>query len=126
MVTVPKFIALGVTLRVPLEEVALPVSETDTDGSEALEASVRLALLVPVAVGAKTIDKPALAPEANVYGKLKPLTEYPLPFTVAPEIVRLDPPVLETVSIWVWLLPRVTLPKFRLGGAVRYPGLALL
>ena len=75
MVTLPKFSALGATLRVPLEEVPLPVSETDTDGSEALEASVRVALLAPVAVGAKAIDKPALAPGANVYGKVKPLTE---------------------------------------------------
>jgi hypothetical protein len=47
MATLPKFIALGATLRVPLEVVPLPVSEMDTDGSEALEASVSVALLVP-------------------------------------------------------------------------------
>ena len=73
--TLPKFIALGATLRVPLELVPLPVSAMDTDGSDALEASVRIALLVPVVVGVNTTDNPALAHAGRVYGQLKPLTE---------------------------------------------------
>ena len=101
IVTLPKFIALGATVRVPFELVPLPVSEMETEGSEALEARMSVALLVPTVVGANTTDKPALAPGAIVYGNVKPLTEYPVPFRFAPEIVRLDPPVLERVSTCV-------------------------
>ena len=46
----------------------------------------------------------------------------PLPPIVAAEIVKLNPPVLDSVSACVWLLPRGTLPKLMLEGAVRYPG----
>lgn len=46
----------------------------------------------------------------------------PLPPTVTAEIVRLDPPVFDTVSACVWLLPTGMLPRFILEGALRYPG----
>ena len=75
IVTLPKFIALGATLSVPLELVPLPVNDTDSEGSEALEASVSIALLAPVVVGAKATDKPALAPAAKVYGNVNPPRE---------------------------------------------------
>lgn len=42
-----------------------------------------------------------------------------MPFTVAPEIVKLDPPELDRLSVWVWLPPTTTLPRFMLAGAVR-------
>jgi hypothetical protein len=48
-----------------------------------------------------------------------PVTLKPVPLTVAPEIVRLDPPELDTVRACVWLLPSVTLPRFKLEGAVK-------
>jgi len=67
IVTLPKFIALGATVRAPFELVPLPVSEMETEGSEALEARMSVALLVPTVVGANTTDKPALAPGAIVH-----------------------------------------------------------
>lgn len=45
----------------------------------------------------------------------------PLPVTLAADMVRLDPPVLETVSVLLWLLPTGTLPRFKLDGAPRCP-----
>jgi hypothetical protein len=65
-VTVPKLMDPGVTPSVPLEFVALPVRYTATEGSEALEARVRVALSVPAAVGAKVIHRPALLSAARV------------------------------------------------------------
>jgi len=38
---------------------------------------------------------------------------------VAFEIVRVDPPVFETVRLWLWLLPTVTDPKLMLPGALK-------
>jgi hypothetical protein len=79
----------------------VPVRETMTDGSEALELRDSVALSMPVVEGVKITDKVALPPAASVYGKLKPLTLKPLPVKVALEIVRLDPPELERVSACV-------------------------
>ena len=45
----------------------------------------------------------------------------PLPFTVAEEMVRLDPPVFERVNGWVWLLPTITEPRFMLDGTLKKP-----
>lgn len=75
MVTLPKSIEAGVSLSVPFALVPLPVREIDTAGSEALEERVSVALRVPVVAGANATDNAALLPAANVYGKLKPLTE---------------------------------------------------
>ena len=118
-VTLPKLIDPGVTPNVPLTLVPLPVKETPTDGSDALEASESVALLVPLAEGAKVTERLALPPAGKVWGKVRPLALNPLPLTVAPEIVRLDPPELEMVRACVWLLPTATLPRFILPGAVR-------
>ena len=65
-VTVPKLIDPGVTPRVPLRLVAVPVKDTATDGSDALEASESVALLVPLVEGAKVTDRLALAPAGSV------------------------------------------------------------
>ena len=42
--------------------------------------------------------------------------------TVAAEIVRFDPPVFESVSARLRLVPTGTLPRFMLEGTPRYPG----
>ena len=74
-VMLPKLIAAGATPRVPLLTVApLPVSATATDGLEALEAILRVALIVPDVVGVNATDKFALAPAAKLYGHAIPLT----------------------------------------------------
>ena len=62
MVILPKFIEDGLTARLPAEVVPLPVSETATDGSEASELSMRVALLVPLLAGANVTDKLTLLP----------------------------------------------------------------
>ena len=36
-------------------------------------------------------------------------------------MVRLAPPVFDTMMLWLWLLPIITVPRFRLAGALRYP-----
>lgn len=51
------------------------------------------------------------------------MTLKPAPVTLAAEILTLDPPVFDTVSVCVWLPPTVTVPRFMLlGAAVRVPG----
>ena len=67
MVTLPKLMDPGVTPRVPLEVVVpLPVRETPTEGSDALELRERVALSVPVVEGAKVTDRLALPPAGRV------------------------------------------------------------
>lgn len=39
--------------------------------------------------------------------------------TVTPEMLMLDPPVLEIVRVFIWVLPTSTLPKLKLEGALR-------
>jgi hypothetical protein len=99
MVTVPKLMAPGVTPSVPLVDVAVPVSDTVTAGSDAFDAIARLAAFVPEVVGANVTATFVLVPAASEYGSAIPLTVKPLPVTLAAEMVRFVPPVLETVSI---------------------------
>ena len=65
MVTLLKFIEPGVTPSVPLVAVAVPLSETATDGSEAFEAIERLAVSVPELVGENFTARLALEPAAK-------------------------------------------------------------
>ncbi len=121
MVMLPKFIAPGVTPSVPVVVVALPLKATATDESVAFDPMARLAVSVPEVVGEKVTDRFALTPGAREKGSVGPATVKLLPVTLADEIVRLDPPVFETVSAWLWLLPTETFPKFRLAEVLRYP-----
>lgn len=66
IVTVPKLMDPGATPSVPLEVVAVPVRDTAIEGSEAFEAKVRVAVLVPATAGAKVTDKVALLPAVRV------------------------------------------------------------
>ncbi len=80
-------------------------------------------LTKPLAAGLKVTVNDVLCPAVNVKGKARPLKLYPDPVAVAPEIVRLDPPVLVSVSDKLELLPIWTLPKARLVGlADNVPG----
>jgi hypothetical protein len=65
-VTFPKDMEPGVTPSVPLDVVPLPVRETMTVGSEALEVSVSDAFSVPETTGEKITVKFALLPEAKL------------------------------------------------------------
>jgi len=110
----------GVTPNVPLDVVPLPVRGTATEGSDALELRERVALAVPVVDGANVTERLVLAPAAKLYGNVRPLTLKPVPLTVALEMVRLDPPELDKLRSFVWLLPIVTVPRLMLEGAVKY------
>jgi hypothetical protein len=64
-----------------------------------------LPLAAPLAVGEKSTVKDVLWPEVNVTGKDSPLRLNPVPVAAAAEMVRLDPPVLVSVSDKLVLLP---------------------
>jgi hypothetical protein len=64
-----------------------------------------LPLAAPLAVGLKTTVNVVLWPADNVKGKASPLKLNPVPLAVAAETVRLDPPVLVSVSDKLVLLP---------------------
>jgi hypothetical protein len=119
IVTLPKLMVPGVMPNVPLEVVPLPVKDTPTDGSDALELRESVALAVPVVDGVKVTERLVLPPAAKVYGKVRPLTLKAVSLTVALEMVRLDPPELDKLSSFVWLLPTVTVPRFMLEGTVK-------
>jgi hypothetical protein len=66
-VMLPKVIAAGATARLPLlTAVPLPVRAIATEGLDALEATFRVALLVPALAGVNAIDKFALLPAAKL------------------------------------------------------------
>lgn len=103
-----------------------PERATETEVSDALELSTRVAFADPATVGEKVTERLALLPAANVYGKESPLTLKPVPLMLAAEIVRLEAPVFDRVRDCVWVLPTVTLPRFILEGALRYPGVGFV
>ena len=72
---------------------------------EPLEVMLTLPLAAPLAVGLKSTVKDVLWPAVNVNGKDSPLKLNPVPLAAAAEIVRLDPPVLLSVSDKLELLP---------------------
>jgi hypothetical protein len=74
-------------------------------GFEPLEVMLTLPLAAPLAVGEKSTVKDLLWPAVSVKGKDRPLRLNPVPLAVAAEIVRLEPPVLVSVSDKLVLLP---------------------
>jgi len=65
-VRVPKPMDPGVTPSVPVEFVAVPERETATEGLDAVELMVRMALSLPATAGANLTDKFALTPAGRV------------------------------------------------------------
>jgi hypothetical protein len=74
-------------------------------GFEPFEVMLTLPLAEPLVVGEKSTVNDVLWPAVNVTGKVSPLKLNPLPLAGAAEIVRLDPPVLVSVSDKLVLLP---------------------
>ena len=66
MVTLPKLIDPGLTPKVPVAVVPLPLRDTHTDGLEALELKESVTLSVPVADGEKVTDRLTLPPAGSV------------------------------------------------------------
>src|SRR5271169_2950939 len=91
-------------------------------GFEPVEVMLTLPLAAPLVVGEKSTVNDVLWPAVSVKGKDSPLRLNPVPLAVAAEMVRLDPPVLVSVSDKLVLLPTWTLPNARLVGfAVSVP-----
>ena len=87
-----------------------------------MDVMLTVPLTEPLAVGAKPTVNDVLWPAVKVKGKGSPLKLNPVPLAAAAEIVRLDPPVLVSVSDKLELLPSCTLPNARLVGfAVNVP-----
>src|SRR5580704_132285 len=93
----------------------------DTLGFDAFETSVKLPVKLPDVCGAKATLKDTLCPAVKVTGTLNPEMLKPAPATVACVMVRLDPPVLLSVSERVCVVPACTLPKLTLEGALSVP-----
>ncbi len=113
--TLPKLKLVGFAPSAPAAT-PVPDNGTDREGFEPFEVMVTLPLALPAVTGAKVTLKVALCPEVSVVGVEIPLTEKPVPLLATFEMVRVEPPVLVTVSDNTCLLPSVTLPKFKLVG----------
>jgi hypothetical protein len=74
-------------------------------GFEPFEVMLMLPLAEPLVVGEKSTLNDVLWPAVNVKGKDRPLKLNPVPLAVAAEIVRLEPPVLVSVSDKLVRLP---------------------
>src|SRR5208282_255081 len=113
--TLPKARLVGFAVSVPC---AAPVPERGMLKleSEPVEVTLTLPLAAPLAVGEKSTVKDVLWPAVNVKGKDSPLKLNPVPLAAAAEMVRLDPPVLVSVSDRLLLLPTWTLPNAKLEG----------
>jgi hypothetical protein len=70
-----------------------------------LEVVLTLPLAAPLVVGEKSTVNEVLWPAVSVKGTDMPLKLNPAPLAVAAEMVRLDPPVLVSVSGMLVLLP---------------------
>ena len=71
--TLPKLRLVGLALIVPSEG-AVPVSETVSEGLEALLVMVSVPVGLPAVVGANTTLNDVLAPAAKVNGRVRPFT----------------------------------------------------
>ena len=101
----------------------VPLSGMLRLGFEPVDVMFTLPLKVPLPLGLKCTVNDVLAPAFNVKGKVSPLKLNPAPLALAAEIVRLDPPVLVSVSDELALLPTCTLPNETLVGVgVKVPG----
>lgn len=114
--TLPKLRLEGPTARVPVRVLPTPLNDIFADGLEAFDVTDNVDVNVPAVEGAKVTDRFTLAPAARVYGNATPVTVKADPVALAAEILTLDPAVLEHVSICVWLLPTVTVPRFMVLG----------
>jgi hypothetical protein len=113
---------VGLPVRFPAAT-AVPDKAMLSGLVEALFVIARLPLALPADWGLNTTLKEALWPGDNVMGRLSPEVLNPDPLTAACVTVRLVPPVLLRVLVWVWLVPTCTLPKLMLAGAaLRLPG----
>src|SRR5208337_3168460 len=119
--TLPNARLVGFAVSVPCVT-PVPDSAMLKLESDPLEVIVTLPLAAPLAVGANITLNVVLCPAVSVTGSVSPFKLNPVPLADAAEIVRLDPPVLLSVSLSDFELPTCTLPNARLVGfAVSVP-----
>jgi hypothetical protein len=88
----------------------------------ALSVRRRVAVRVPVALGLKVTLMTQLAPAFSVAGGVPQVlletvkSAALVPVMLQDKFMSAPVPVLETDSVFVWEIPRVTLPKFMLDG----------
>ena len=92
---------------------------------DAFDTNVMLFVADPADCGVKVTLKVKLCPAERVSGRLNPLMVNVVPLNVACDTVRLAPPELVRVAVWVLLLPTCTLPKLT-EVAVKVPGVTPL
>jgi hypothetical protein len=90
----------------------VPESDTGDGPVLALLVNVTLPLALPAAAGWKTTENVVLCPAESVNGKVSPLIEYPVPPSVAAEMIT-DPFAAVSVSDKLDELPTVTFPKLK-------------
>ena len=93
-----------------------PIPDKVTDALEAEEVIATLPETDPPALGTKTTLNGKLCPAARVAGRLRPLSEKPLPLALTWLTVMLEFPELESVAVCVDVFPTVTLPKLSAPG----------
>ena len=100
----PKLTLLGFAIREPAVT-PVPESAMLRGDPGASETMARLPVTLPPAAGANFTVNATDWFGVNVVGRASPMTEKPVPVTVACEIVTFDPPVLVNVSERLALLP---------------------
>jgi len=80
-----------------------------------------LPVAAPVAGGANCAMKERLCPPANVVGRESPLIPKPVPATVARLMVRLEFPLLVSLTLCVPLCPTTTSPNDNAEGEIVKP-----
>ena len=78
---------------------------------ESLLVNVTLPVKLPAPVGANVTLSEAVPPACSVSGRDRLLVENPVPLKVAWLTMISVPPVLERVTLLVWLDPTLILPK---------------
>ncbi len=102
--TLPNARLAGFAVSVPCAT-PVPVSGMLKLGFDPVDVMLTFPLTAPLAAGLKNTVKDVLWPTGNVTGSASPLKLNPAPPAAAAEIVRLDPPVLVSVSNKLALLP---------------------
>jgi hypothetical protein len=96
--TLPRPSVVGLTVSCPAAAVPVPDRGIVSVGLEAFEVIVTLPLALVAVCGVNVTVKLALCPAVRVTGAVIPVRLKPVPLTPTCEIVRLEPPVLVTVS----------------------------
>ena len=92
-----------------------PVTDSTVGEFAALLANAKLAVVAPLACGAKVTVKGRLCPAEIVVGRDTPLTVNSGLLLLAEESVTDEPPAVSVADSF-WFEPTATLPKFRLVG----------